>query len=180
VPVGIAGGLAVLSNTGSEAKRQRERAKRHRAQAKKKKKKTCPSCPSPPVCPECPIAPARMECLGPSDTSQGATRRFAQTFTANRTGNIQNADVQIGFVPAGINFTVEIRSVDGDGVPTATVLGTGQILDVPATSAVLRTFTAIFSSPVPIVQGTQYALVLTDQTNSGYAAALRTGDALER
>lgn len=177
IPVGIVGGLAAFGMTNMDAKRRQRRPHGTQAQTKKKRKKTCPLCPSPPGCPTCPAPPARMECLGPKDTSQTATRRYAQTFTATRTASITSADVQIGTVPAGTDFTVEIRSVDANGAPTTTVLGSGQILDVPLTTSVFRTFTAIFNPVIPLVEGTRYALVLADQTNSGYSAALRTGNA---
>lgn len=142
------------------------------AKKRKKKKKTCKK-PKPV------LQTTILSCPGPKDVGFSANRRFAQTFTATETGALTTALVEVSTVPAGTDFVVEIRAVDGSGVPTSAILASADILDVALTqSSPPRTLTALFYPPADVEQGVQYALVLTDAPpGSGYTGSLRAGDA---
>ena len=97
----------------------------------------------------------------------GANAALAQTFTAGITGDLDQVDLvlfrQFGEPPPLGTVTVEIRSTQG-GVPTSQVLGAAR----PVSNADLPIFfiAAPFAfqsypltAPVPVVAGTQYAIV---------------------
>lgn len=118
-------------------------------------------------------------CLGPRDTSITANRRFAQVFTAPRSGQLIWALVEVSCVPAGTDFVLEIRTVDSSGTPTATILTTEQVNDVPLTTiSPPRPLDVTFDPPVDVVVGKKYALSLTDggATGSGYCGSIRNID----
>jgi hypothetical protein len=87
---------------------------------------------------------------------------LAQTFTAGLTGDLVRVDLGI-FDPAVATqpLTVEIRTVDAMGVPTATVLATETVpaADVP-TAPLSPLTTVLINPPVAITATTQYAIVL--------------------
>src|SRR5262249_26585302 len=86
------------------------------------------------------------------------------TFTAGLSGLLDQVNIPVLQHGNPGTLTVEIRTVDGGGVPTSTVLGSGSLplsaftpccaLPVPLTSVPLTT-------PAPVTAGTQYAIVLT-------------------
>lgn len=89
--------------------------------------------------------------------------RQAQTFTAGITGGLDQVDLFLqahqahSFDPTGL--LVEIRTVAGN-VPSAVVLGSATIpaSDVPP-SGFPAFVDALFTTPVAVVAGTQYAIV---------------------
>ena len=163
------------------------RLDRHRRQAQaqtSKKHKRPTSFPAPPGSPprhrRCLRQPppfGSLTCGLRSITNLVAARRYAQTFTANGTGTIGAADVEISCVSAGTGFTVEIRRVDQNGLPTSEVLATAQLLNAPQVASP-PTFivTVSFTPPAPVEHGSVYALVLTDHGSPGYCAVVHSGD----
>ena len=104
-------------------------------------------------------------CPGPADVnavSGGSDPdTFGQTFTAEHSGTLTRAELSVTNVDPADVFTVEIRSVDGAGAPTATVLATTTATGLPATaSPAYTTVSGVFVSPASVSLGTQYALVL--------------------
>ena len=87
------------------------------------------------------------EWVGVSDA-----QRFAQTFTAGLTGNLTAIDIAEEL--AGPSATMQITAVDGSGIPTGTVLGTGT---VPAATGA-GWLTTILDTPVAVAAGTMYAI----------------------
>lgn len=72
------------------------------------------------------------------------------------------AEVEVSNLAGGEDFVLEIRTLDGAGAPTDTVVASVEILDVPATpSAETLTLSGAFDPPVPITKDQGYALVLT-------------------
>ena len=98
----------------------------------------------------------------------------AQTFIANKTGNL----VKVKFWAARNNsaterdLIVEIRSIDGDGKPTAVVLATETIAssNFPSTAPAPTwvNYMLTFSSPLAIVTDTKYAIVWRVAQSDGY------------
>ena len=81
--------------------------------------------------------------------------------------------------PAGFDLTVEIRSVNAQGVPGNTILGTEHANDITQTRfgpAVIKSVPVTFSPAVPLVLGTPYALVLTGPHGVGYAVHANDGN----
>jgi hypothetical protein len=103
------------------------------------------------------------------DTSWGnflaaPTYPIAQTFTAGVSGELTAVAVDLNLTlpnvvtNATINVTVELRSVDGGGVPTSTVLKTwtGELSDGWST--------VVFGTTATITAGTKYAIAVTGVT----------------
>jgi hypothetical protein len=97
-------------------------------------------------------------------------QRFAHTFTAPISGQLTSAQVEITSVEAGNDYTVEIRPLDGAGVPTASVLASARIENVAGNS---QTLTATFAAPPAVQTGTGYAVVMTEERGSFYALRIR-------
>lgn len=99
---------------------------------------------------------------GANEVRALANDRVAQTFTAPVSGQLTSANIPITGVGAGADIRVEIRTLDGSGVPTTTVLASDQIDNLPATPlGEVRTLTATFAPAASVQAGTSYALVLT-------------------
>jgi len=99
-------------------------------------------------------------CTSPSVgvIGQGGNSRGAQTFTAQNTGALTRAQVEIDKVSAPGDWILSINTVDGSGIPTNTVLGATTIPDASVPSGV-GTLTGDFASPATVTAGQQYALV---------------------
>jgi len=95
---------------------------------------------------------------------QPGNNRGAQTFTAQNTGALTRAQVEIDKVSAPGDWILSINTVDGSGTPTNTVLGTTTIPDASVPSGV-GTLTGDFASPAAVTAGQQYALVFTRPTS---------------
>jgi hypothetical protein len=100
-----------------------------------------------------------------------SNQNWAQTFTAGLSGGLDQVDLNLAQQISGASapttpLTVEIRNVSG-GVPGGTVLGTESI--PPATPPVYPAngFVSVsFSPTVPVVAGTQYAIVASTTAGS--------------
>lgn len=83
----------------------------------------------------------------------------AQTFTAAATGQIHKVMMKIHGDPrAEDSLICELRTVDGNGYPTNTVLGTSVFDFKQISKGELVAFG--FQHPIPVVSGTKYAIVL--------------------
>jgi hypothetical protein len=88
--------------------------------------------------------------------------RVVQTFTAPVSGQLTSAELPITGISPDAGIRVEIRSLDGSGVPTTTVLASDQIDHLPSTPlGEVRIVTATFAPAASVQEGTGYALVLT-------------------
>jgi hypothetical protein len=101
-------------------------------------------------------------CTSPSAgvIGQPGNNRGAQTFTAQNTGALTRAQVEIDKIGNPGDWILSINAVDGLGIPTNTVLGTTTIPDASVPSGV-GTLTGDFASPAAVTAGQQYALVFT-------------------
>jgi hypothetical protein len=101
-------------------------------------------------------------CTSPSvgEIGQPGNNRGAQTFTAQHTGALTRAQVEIDKIGSDGDWILSINAVDGLGKPTNTVLGTTTIPDTSVTSGV-GTLTGDFASPATVTAGQQYAVVFT-------------------
>ena len=93
---------------------------------------------------------------------------LAQTFTAGITGGLDQVDlslIKVGVPPA--NLTVQIRSVvAGQPGPTRSTLST--LLVPPGAIGTTQGFVPVpITSPLPVVAGTQYAIVAFIPANFG-------------
>jgi len=95
---------------------------------------------------------------------------LAQTFTAEHTGLLTGAQVQVGdFSNNPTGLVMEIRAVDSSGTPTGVVLASTTIpaSDVPDFQDGL--VTGHFSPGAPVEAGQQYAIALHTSTEGpGY------------
>jgi hypothetical protein len=136
------------------------------------KKKKCKK-PTPVT-----LQTAIVSCSGPSTTEFTASRRFAQTFSATATGAVTTASVEVSEVPGGSDFVFEIRTVASNGVPTAEVLASANVVDVPQVDADPLALTVAFNPPASVVQSQPYAVVITGSPfSTGYNVRTRIGDA---
>jgi hypothetical protein len=105
------------------------------------------------------------------DAEVYSNQAWAQTFTAGLSGGLDQVDLNLAQQISGASapttpLTVEIQNVSG-GVPGGTVLGTQAI--APSTPPVYPTngFVSVnFSPTVPVVAGTQYAIVASTTAGS--------------
>jgi hypothetical protein len=82
---------------------------------------------------------------------------LAQTFTAGMTGQVDRVSLLTDSSYAFVRLTVQIQSVTTGGAPSGTVLGSTTY----AGTLPFKTFTDfVFSSPVPVTAGTQYAILV--------------------
>jgi hypothetical protein len=93
---------------------------------------------------------------GPS----GVPFSAAQTFTAGLTGGVDQVDLALGQLGPGnsVGVTVEIWTVSSTGAPGAKL---GQSATIPpnAIPGGLAFVSALFSPPIPVTAGVQYAIV---------------------
>lgn len=84
----------------------------------------------------------------------------AQTFTAGRTGVLDSVSLVAVPYASALALQVGIRTVEPDGVPSETQLGTGSYTGPgsPNTSTLIN---VPLSTPAPVVAGSRYAIVLT-------------------
>lgn len=91
----------------------------------------------------------------------GQTRRWAQTFTAGRTGTLDKVSAILS-PPAGdpslVPVTITIQTLDGSGAPSGTVIGEG-VWNGPALPDT-NTFADIpLTDTAEVVAGQEYAIV---------------------
>lgn len=101
----------------------------------------------------------QQQALAPGARGITSTQSGAQTFTAGRTGLLDQVDLNLAKGGSPVNLTVELRDVAA-GVPGDQVLATASVpaSGVPLTAA--HAFVAIpFPVPGSVTAGTQYAIV---------------------
>lgn len=104
-------------------------------------------------------------------------RRYAQIFTAERTGSLTSAQCDVTGLVGGEDFVLEIRAVDEDGLPAPEALATTTISDVPATPLPAPfTLNGAFAPGAAIVSGQRYALVVTSAPDQSFTLLARTQD----
>jgi hypothetical protein len=88
-------------------------------------------------------------------------QRVAQTFTAQRTGSLERAEIE-AIKPGGQggDWVMQIVAADGAGTPINSVLASATIADASVPNNASRLTTA-FAAPASVVAGQQYALLLT-------------------
>jgi hypothetical protein len=117
-------------------------------------------------------------CPGPSDTFTFVTGtwRFAQTFTAQNTGRLTQAQLgEITKAGSAGDYVVSLNAVDGAATPTNTVLASTTIPDASVPPGV-STITADFASPAEVVAGQIYAVVITRPGSDSLRIGVRSGD----
>src|SRR5215211_7392071 len=106
-----------------------------------------------------------------------SSAKAAQTFTAEHTGLLSSAQVQVGdFENEPTGIVMEIRTVDSSGTPTGVVLASTQI---PASDVPYGQFgvaTGHFSPGAPVEAGQRYALVLRTSTGVQILGVIWAGD----
>ena len=164
------GGLLALGRDSSKAKKGKKRKK-------KRGDRTCPpstgggTVSSPPP-------DFDATCLGPGNSFVTGSGRFGQTFAALQSGKLSRAQLVLLGNSDGADFVMDIRTVDGLGVPTGTVLATTTINNVPATpSGNQRTITADFATPATVVTGQTYALAITSVGGGIFTVEYHTNNA---
>jgi hypothetical protein len=119
------------------------------------------------------VAPGAASAMGTLDQEQtntsagfgldgpgsGSPNSLAQTFTAGLTGQLDHVEVFLARRSGTLPVKVEIRTVEGSGAPSATVLASETIpaASIPPGGA----FESVAFTPPPmVVAGTQYAIVV--------------------
>ncbi len=106
-----------------------------------------------------------------------SSAKAAQTFTAEHTGLLTSAQVQVGdFENEPTGIAMEIRTVDSSGTPTGVVLASTQI---PASDVPYRQFgvaTGHFSPGAPVEAGQKYAIALRTSTGVQIRGVIWAGD----
>ena len=99
--------------------------------------------------------------------------KAAQTFTALNSGQLTSARLELGKASSTMgDFAFQVVTVNGFGAPTETVLASTTASDASVPTGLNTTpVTATFASPVSIVAGQRYALVVT--RSSEYVINLR-------
>lgn len=155
-----AGPLARLSADSEARKRGKRRKKKRRNKRDKPKTRVDATCPAPNVTK---LAPSSGDI------------RLAQTFTAQRSGQLVRADLALfGDGAAEPDFIVRLAAVDATGTPTNDVLAEAVIpgADVAAEGS---TVSATFANPALLAAGSEYALVLA-RPGSGFFSWQNRGD----
>jgi hypothetical protein len=129
------------------------------------------------------VAPAAAWASGKLDQSQTVHTGgleigggpVAQTFTAGLTGGLDRVDLFLKDAPpwsSPLPLTVEIRDTSG-GAPGSTVLASATVPTASMPWPGPRMVEVDFASPVPVVKGTQYAIVARP---TGFAGFVWYGD----
>jgi hypothetical protein len=162
--LGSALGLLRLESGDAKGKKKRKK-KRKKPQAPQ----SPPAPPASPPPPSVPVARADASCIVTNPAGNGAgAAQVAQTFAAIRTGQLTSASIQLRVNGAGMDFDIEIWTVDENDLPDTFIAGT-VITNVPATGFPgPRQLTATFPSPAPVVSGTRYAIVITKGDNADF------------
>ena len=172
---GVLGGLLIgtvgllgWANTPEAAAKtcKKIKDKKKRKACRKKATGTTGQLPGDPAAPQT-IA---VTCPRSTVTFVSGAQRYAHTFTAPISGQLTSAQIEITAAEAGNDYTVEIRPLDGGGVPTANVLASARIENV---AGLAQTLTAAFAAPPAVQTGTGYAVVITEERGSFYALRIR-------
>ena len=106
---------------------------------------------------------------------------LAQAFLVDMPGGIVATSVDLFFSAKDANLpvTIQIRTME-NGYPTQTYLPNSQVtmpasgVNVDATAAIATTF--VFPAPVPLAEGTQYAIVVMTNSNNYQVYVANLGD----
>jgi hypothetical protein len=134
----------------------------------------CPSGPTPPG------AALTYQCPGPKTDSLAGpgTNRFAQTFTAERSGSLQQIQFSIVKQPATTgDYQVQLLKVIG-GKPSHSptdVLASLTVPDAAVATGSDATLTATFAGPA-LVAGTEYAAAFGRPESTSASVNFRKGD----
>jgi PKD domain len=102
---------------------------------------------------------------------QSSVPWMAQTFTAGMDGRVDRVSLP-AYTPSGFGrFTVSLRTLTSAGAPSATVLGAAPLFSGGITCCQFRDY--VFSSPVSVFKGTQYAIAV--QVSAGSLRWFDTG-----
>jgi RTX calcium-binding nonapeptide repeat (4 copies) len=112
-------------------------------------------------------------CEPPSDARSANYFYVAQVFTPQLSGALTRAEIDITKSSGTDDYVIEMRTVDGSGVPTSTVLAATTVSNasVPTGDSFIS---ASFPNPANVVAGLDYALVV--HRAAALSAGFRTGD----
>ena len=143
----------------------------------KKHGDTVGPCPSAPT-PRAPVL--TYQCPGPKNNTVfgGSTARFAQTFTAERSGSLQQIQFSVNKQPASTgDYVVQLLRVSG-GVPShepGDVLAEVTVPDAAVVTSTDATLTATFAGPA-LVAGIEYAAAFSRPGSNNTAPHTHFGD----
>lgn len=101
----------------------------------------------------------------------------AQTFTAGVSGRLTKVELFLERLDATTGaLTVELRTVDGGGAPTATVLASSALPAASVSESAGAFVPVSFSVPASVVAGIKYAVVAQTTTGTFYFVATSSGD----
>jgi hypothetical protein len=128
---------------------------------------------------EVPDASCQPTSIGPPHllTYFRSSALAAQTFTAEHTGLLTGAQVQVGdFENEPTGIAMEIRAVDSSGTPTAEVLASTQIAASDVPYGQFGVATGHFGPGAPIEAGHKYAIALRTSTGVQIYGVIWAGD----
>jgi hypothetical protein len=114
-------------------------------------------------------------CEPPREFASSGWDYGAQGFTPQLSGPLTRAEVDIHKGAPNAGYLVEIRTVDGLGIPTDTVLATATVANasVPVGDSLIS---ASFPNPAPVAASQEYALVVYLGGDVEGGVGYRTGD----
>ncbi len=123
-----------------------------------------------------PQGTADANCSGPLESYHEARgQRMAQTFTAQNSGELTSAQLEVYEDPSSSNdYVLAIHAVDASDVPTNTVLASATVPDPTASGDM--TITGNFADPATVEAGQQYALVVKKLGPDYLGLGIRVGD----
>ncbi|MCU1499853.1 MAG: fibronectin type domain protein, partial [Acidimicrobiales bacterium] len=100
-----------------------------------------------------------------------------QTFVAGRTGVLDRVDLRVYDESNGraAPLTVTIRTVDPDGKPTSTVIGSGTTTTA-ASGSTTNLDAIVLTSPAAVTAGTTYAISLSSDSDPNTWLSIASGD----
>jgi hypothetical protein len=150
-----AGPLALGLEEAAARKRGNRRKNRRKNKNKNKTKQRKNQKPETRTDATCP------ESGGFSLSNPDGNNRFAQTFTANASGPLVSAELQISKrADSSGDFVLRLSPLDGSGIPTNDVLAEAIVADADV-SEEASAVPFSFASPFSVKAGNEYALVLT-------------------
>jgi hypothetical protein len=120
---------------------------------------------------------ADASCPGPASSFQTVPGqfRFAQVFTAQRSGSLTRVEVTLSQVGTPADWTLTVNAVDPAGAPTNTVLTSTTIPD-SAVPPGQNLISVDLASPLEVTAGDLYALVITRPGSNFMGTGFRTDD----
>ena len=169
----------------AEAKRKRKTRKKTTRNKRKRQgpnltpdlgREPASATPPPPPSPE-PVL--TYQCPGPKNNTVfgGSTARFAQTFTADRGGSLQQIQFSVNKFETTGDYVVQLLRVIG-GTPSHELVDVLAEVTVPDAAVQLNSdasLTATFAGPV-LAAGTEYAAAFIRPGSNNTAPTTRRGD----